>query len=64
MDRLLAAAAWNEPQSLEQALLVAEHQNINIDWDELDRWVSEEGIVVDKEIVEFYKQIGRPLPTE
>lgn len=27
MDRLIAAAAWNEAQSLEQALLVASHGN-------------------------------------
>jgi hypothetical protein len=31
MDRLIAAAAWNEPQSLEQALLVAESQAGNIE---------------------------------
>ncbi|MHC4307409.1 MAG: hypothetical protein ACYSR7_02150, partial [Planctomycetota bacterium] len=40
MDRLIAAAVWNEAQSLEQALLVAEHQRDNIEWEELDQWVS------------------------
>ena len=39
MDRLIAAAAWNEPQSLAQALLIVEHQLKNIDWEELDQWV-------------------------
>ena len=63
MDRLIAAAAWNEPQSLEQALLVASHQIDDIDWDELDKWVISEGIVTDKEVLEFYKQIARDLPS-
>jgi hypothetical protein len=62
MDRLIAAAVWSEAQSLEQALLVAEHQRDNIEWTELDRWVSREGISGDKEIVIFYKKTGRPLP--
>jgi len=62
MDRLIAAAAWSEPQSLEQALLVAQHQYKKIDWKELDRWVSDEEIVGEKEIVEFYRQIDRSLP--
>ena len=51
MDRLIAAAVWNEAQSLEQALLVAEHQRDNIEWGELDQWVTREGISSDKEIV-------------
>ncbi len=62
MDRLIAAAAWNEPQSLEQAVLVAEHQHANISWEELDRWVAAEGIGRDKETIEFYKKVGRRLP--
>ncbi|MFC1665021.1 hypothetical protein ACFL17_05250 [Pseudomonadota bacterium] len=61
MDRLIAATAWKEQQSLEQALLVAEHQHKNIDWAELDLWVSNEGITSNREIVEFYRLIGRPL---
>ena len=62
MDRLIAAVAWNEAQSLEQALLVADQQRDNIEWGELDRWVMREGISRDKEIVMFYEKIGRPVP--
>lgn len=62
MDRLMAAAAWKEAQSLEQALLVASHQVGNIDWDELDKWVIREGIAADKEILEFYRQMARTSP--
>lgn len=63
MDRLIAASAWNEPQSLEQALLVASYQGDKIDWDELDRWVLHEGIATDKEIVEFYRKTARSRPS-
>lgn len=62
MDRLIAAVAWNEPQSLDLALLVASHQKENIDWDMLDQWAITEGIAADKETVEFYKKVGRQLP--
>ncbi len=62
MDRLNAAAAWSEEQSLEQALLVAEHQRDNIDWDELDRWVVREGISSEVAIIRFYDKVRRPLP--
>ncbi len=62
MDRLIAAAAWNEPQSLEQALLVAEHQKDNMNWKQLDQFVIREGICDDKEVHEFYRIIGRRLP--
>ena len=62
MDRLIAAVAWNEPQSLEQALLVAEYQQKNIDWKELNLWVTSEGISGDKEIIEFYEKVDRRLP--
>ncbi len=62
MDRLIAAAAWNEPQSLEQALLVENHQKDKIDWQQLDDFVIREGIRDDREILDFYKTIGRPLP--
>lgn len=64
MDRLIAAAAWNEPQSLEQALLVAEHQLKKIDWENLDQWVVSEGISSDKEIIEFYRSVDRKLPVQ
>jgi hypothetical protein len=62
MDRLIAAVAWNEPQSLEQALLVVAHQIDKIDWEELDRWVINEDFVNDREIIEFYRKSERVLP--
>ena len=62
MDRLIAAAAWHEPQSLEQALLVAESQAGKIDWSALEEWVTREGVGGDKEVIEFYKRIGRNSP--
>ncbi len=62
MDRLIAAAAWNEPQSLEQALLVAELQAKKINWPAVDEWAGREGIGGDKEVIEFYKKIGRKRP--
>ncbi|MBT8084722.1 MAG: hypothetical protein KJN72_05830 [Woeseia sp.] len=55
MDRLIAAAAWNDPQSLEQAILVAEMQVDSINWDELNEWIRSEDIATDKSVVEFYK---------
>lgn len=63
MDRLIAAAAWNEPQSLEQALLVTAHCMDRIDWRALDEWVESEGIQNSKEIVEYYEKIARKRPT-
>jgi len=62
MDRLIAAAAWKDAQSLEQAILVASHQANNIDWKALESWVLREGIAADKEVREFYKKIARNLP--
>lgn len=62
MDRLIAAAAWNEFQSLEQALLVAESQVEKIKWSEIDDWIGREGIGTDKEVIEFYKRIERKHP--
>ncbi len=62
MDRLIAAAAWNEPQSLEQALLVADLQQEKIDWEQLDEFVIREAIHDDKEVREFYGAIDRLLP--
>jgi len=63
LDRLVAAVAWNEPQSLAQALLVASHQSGKLDRDKLDKWVLREDITADKELVEFYRKIERILPT-
>lgn len=57
MDRLAAASAWDEPQSLEQAALVAEHQLAQIDWQQLAQWVRNEGIADHRFVVEFYKRI-------
>jgi hypothetical protein len=62
MDRLIAAAAWNEPQSLEQALLVTAHCEDEIDWRTLDEWVAREGIQSSKEIVEYYEKTKRKRP--
>lgn len=62
MDRLIAAAAWHDRQSLEQALLVAGHQHDNIDWKALSLWVRREGLVADKEVIEFYKKAGKKMP--
>lgn len=62
MDRLIAAAAWNEPQSLEQALLVTEFCSERIDWQALDEWVIREGIQSSKEIVEYYETANRKCP--
>lgn len=62
MDRLIATAAWNEPQSLEQALLVTEHCADEIDWQALDGWVLREGIQNSKEILEYYEKAKRTRP--
>jgi len=62
MDRLIAAAAWNELQSLEQALLVAGHQKAKIDWQQIDEFVIREGILSDEQTHEFYRRLNRPLP--
>jgi hypothetical protein len=62
MDRLIAAAAWNDQQSIELALLVAESQAERIDWPAIDKWVVRESINRDKEVIEFYEKIGRKCP--
>jgi hypothetical protein len=41
MDRLAAAIYWGDPQSRDQALQIARHQNI--DWKELKAWFLNEG---------------------
>ncbi len=63
MDRLIAAAAWNEPQSLDQAVLVSAHCADKIDWNALDEWVVAEGIHNSKEILAFYENVNRELPS-
>jgi hypothetical protein len=62
MDRLIAAAAWHDRQSLEQAMLVAAHQRDSIDWETLSLWVRREGLVEDKEVIEFFSKAGKKLP--
>ena len=62
MDRLIAAASWQDASSLEQAVLVATHQSDNIDWDEIDTWVVAEGITNAREVIEFYRTVRRSPP--
>lgn len=62
MDRLIAAASWQDVAALEQALLVATHQADNIDWTEIDAWVATEGITTTREVVEFYRALRRSPP--
>jgi hypothetical protein len=64
MDRLGAAAAWNEPQSLEQALLVSNHCADQIDWQALDDWVLEADIQNSKEALAFYEATNRQIPQQ
>ena len=62
MDRLIAAAAWQDPPSLEQALMVARHQEDRIDWSEISQWIAAEGIDSTPEVIEFFRKMQRPLP--
>ena len=62
MDRLIAASSWNDPQALEQAVLVATHQADSIDWQELEQWLREEGIAGDRSVIELYRAVGRASP--
>lgn len=62
MDRLSAAASWQDAPSLEQAVLVATHQSDNIDWDEVGAWVVDEGFAESREVIEFYRAARQSLP--
>lgn len=62
MDRLIASAAWQDAQALDQAKLVAAHQADMIDWNALDTWVADEGIGGTTEAIEFYRHVRRSLP--
>lgn len=62
MDRLIAAASWQDAPSLDQAVLVATHQSDSIDWKEIDTWVVAEGISTAREVIEFYRAVRRPPP--
>ena len=63
MDRLSAAASWQDAPSLEQAVLVATHQSENIDWIAIDTWVVTEGFHEAREVIEFYRAVRRSPPT-
>ena len=41
MDRLAAFFRWGDPQSLEQAVMVADA--VELDWPSLDAWAANEG---------------------
>jgi hypothetical protein len=43
-------------------LSVFEHQRDRIDWETLSLWVRREGLVEDKEVIEFFSQAGKKLP--
>jgi len=62
MDRLIAAATWQDAPSLDQAVLVATHQSNNIDWDQIDTWVVAEGVTNAREVIEFYRAVRRSPP--
>ncbi len=62
MDRLIAAASWQDAPSLEQAVLVATHQSENIEWDEIDSWVVAERVTTAREVMEFYRAVRRSPP--
>lgn len=55
MDRLAAAFAWKDPQSREQAILVASNQDI--DWKALKIWFANEG-ESDAEFERFRKAVA------
>jgi len=61
MDRLIAAAVWKEPQSMEQAAMVAESQADKIDWAQLQQWLVDEGIADDLNVQTFFARVGRGL---
>lgn len=42
MDRVAAYVHWNDRQSWDQAMMVAERQDV--DWSRLERWTAEEGV--------------------
>lgn len=59
MDRLIAAAVWKEPQSMEQAVMVAEAQADRIDWPFLRQWVRDEAIADDRNVQAFFASVNR-----
>ncbi len=63
MDRLIAAAVWHETQSFDQAILVATYKSEDIDWNEIDTWVVSEEITSTQEVTDFYRVVGRSVPS-
>ncbi len=56
MDRLAAYSHWSDRQSLDQAVMVARHQDV--DWSALKEWASGEGM--DAAVVERLKRRAAP----
>ena len=62
IDRLNAATAWQDAQSLNQAILVARHQADQIDWLEIDNWILSEGLTYAREVATRNRTCHRPIP--
>jgi hypothetical protein len=58
MDRLAAAFAWQDPQSRDQAILVAVKQDI--DWEDLQAWFKGEG-ETEEEYQRFRAAVSREI---
>lgn len=58
MDRLAAAIAWNDPQSWDQAVMVAAHQPV--DWISLESWFKAEG-APEREFRRFRRAVARRM---
>jgi len=58
MDRLAAFIHWNDPQGLDQAVMVA--RDHSLDWPTLEAWVSREGA---HEKYETFKRMLNRTPT-
>lgn len=57
MDRLAAYFWWNDQQSFDQAVMIAEHQEVA--WEELEAWVHHESPPVGR-FERFKEQLRRP----
>jgi len=64
MDRLMAAASWQDLPSLEQAVMVAERQAERVDWKQIQDWASREGIASSPAVLEFYRKLKRAVPSD
>ncbi len=56
MDRLAAYFWWDDQQSLDQAVMIAEHQDVV--WEDLEEWASHESPPEGK-LERFKKRVGR-----